>query len=228
MWRRTESALCSDPRDLFMNAVQPSGPVVIAGGSGFLGLTSVIFLGPSGPAGGDWPRCAAGCRPVAACRWDARTLGDWQSELDGASGLVNLAGPQRRLHQDARPSGRNSPLARGSDARAGPGRAHASTPAAGVGADEHRPHLRRSARGRLHRRFAVRLSASRRSSAAPGKKHFTTSVLPSQRQVILRTSFVLGRDRGAARRRLRDCDGSRGLGWAARVGSGTQGHELDP
>ena len=67
--------------------------IVIAGGTGFLGLNLARFLG------------GLGCevillsrhRPVEDSRWrhvtwDARTVGDWVSILDGATALVNLTG----------------------------------------------------------------------------------------------------------------------------------------
>ncbi|MDZ4753347.1 MAG: hypothetical protein SGJ11_02485 [Phycisphaerae bacterium] len=68
-------------------------PVIIAGGSGFLGVSLALHLAAAGtsvvllsrqapPVNGPW-------RHVAL---DARTLGDWQRELDGAAGLVNLVG----------------------------------------------------------------------------------------------------------------------------------------
>jgi len=67
--------------------------VMIAGGSGFLGTSlaehltaqgwSVTVLSRHAPAHrGDW-------RHV---RWDARTVGDWAAQLEGARALVNLAG----------------------------------------------------------------------------------------------------------------------------------------
>ncbi len=70
-----------------------NGPVVIAGGSGFLGVSLATHLASSGtsvillsrPA----PRVA---RPWRHVSWDARTLGDWHRELDGAAGLFNLVG----------------------------------------------------------------------------------------------------------------------------------------
>ena len=69
------------------------GPVVIAGGSGFLGVSlathliersyAVVLLSRHAPrASGAW-------RHV---EWDARTIDDWSREVDGAAGLVNLAG----------------------------------------------------------------------------------------------------------------------------------------
>ena len=60
---------------------------------------------------------------------------------------------------------------------------------------------------------------------------FRASVLPSQRQVILRTSFVLGRDRGAGNGALARLGMLARLGFGGRIGSGRQGmswiHEAD-
>ena len=72
----------------------PAGPVVIAGGSGFLGLSlsrhlamagaKIVILSRSTPrVPGPWTHVA----------WDGRSLdGEWERCLDGASGLVNLTG----------------------------------------------------------------------------------------------------------------------------------------
>lgn len=67
--------------------------IVIAGGSGFLGLglarhlqtynADIVILSRRPPA------ATGGWRHVT---WDARSLGDWARELDGATGLVNLVG----------------------------------------------------------------------------------------------------------------------------------------
>src|SRR5438445_12106321 len=76
-----------------MTAVSGPGPIVIAGGSGFLGVSlathlaaadkSIVVLSrhPAKPNG-----------PWRHVSWDARTLGEWKRELDGAAGLVNLVG----------------------------------------------------------------------------------------------------------------------------------------
>lgn len=69
------------------------GRVVIAGGSGFLGLSlarhvsslgaEVVVLSRSAPReAGPW-------RHV---QWDGRALGDWANEIDGARAVVNLCG----------------------------------------------------------------------------------------------------------------------------------------
>ena len=64
--------------------------IVIAGGNGFLGEHlrrhfaglgyRVVIISRSGAAGPD------------AVRWDARTLGPWAAELEGAAALINMAG----------------------------------------------------------------------------------------------------------------------------------------
>ena len=70
-----------------------TGHVVIAGGSGFLGTNLAEHL------------TSLGLQVVVLCRhvpsassewryqaWDARTIGDWSAQLEGAHALVNLAG----------------------------------------------------------------------------------------------------------------------------------------
>lgn len=70
-----------------------TGKVVITGGTGFLGLNLARFLAASGcevtlisrhPAPED-PRWSH-------AQWDGRSLGDWVRHLDGAAALINLAG----------------------------------------------------------------------------------------------------------------------------------------
>ncbi len=109
---------------------KPSKKIVIAGGSGFLGISlakhmtsqgaSVVILARNPPkVEGPWKYVL----------WDARSLGDWQSELNEASGLVNLAGRTVNCiktpdHQDqilrsrveSAPSGSCKPSAKTTDA----------------------------------------------------------------------------------------------------------------
>lgn len=76
-----------------MDDPRPSGRIVIAGGTGYLGLNlaryladlgcEVILLGRHRPEGG---------LPGRYLPWDGRTLGEWVDSLDGAAALVNLAG----------------------------------------------------------------------------------------------------------------------------------------
>ena len=71
----------------------PSGKVVVAGGTGFLGLNLARYLAEAGcevvlisrnapKANGPWKHA----------KWDGRTVGDWAVCLEDASALVNLAG----------------------------------------------------------------------------------------------------------------------------------------
>src|SRR6266478_6123125 len=70
-----------------------TGPIVIAGGSGFLGVSLALHLAASGVSvvllSRQPPKPAGPWRHVS---WDARTLGEWRRQLDGALGLVNLVG----------------------------------------------------------------------------------------------------------------------------------------
>ena len=67
--------------------------IVIAGGSGFLGLSMAAYFSK---AGGD-VTILSRSRPKgnglwSHVSWDGRTLGKWQESLDGADAVVNLAG----------------------------------------------------------------------------------------------------------------------------------------
>lgn len=76
-----------------MADLRPVGRIVIAGGTGYLGTNlaryltefgcDVIVLGRHHPQGD---------LHVRFVPWDGRTLGDWVQLLDGAAALVNLAG----------------------------------------------------------------------------------------------------------------------------------------
>src|SRR5438105_3617757 len=76
-----------------MDTNRSRGPVIIAGGSGFLGRSLTTHLAAAGHSVVVLSRNA----PIAAgpwrhVPWDARTLGDWRQELNGAAGLINLVG----------------------------------------------------------------------------------------------------------------------------------------
>ena len=74
-----------------MTSQQP-GTIVIAGGSGFLGLSLAEHLADAGAT----PVILSRHRPLDRrwrhLAWDARTIGDWRQALEGAAGLVNLTG----------------------------------------------------------------------------------------------------------------------------------------
>src|SRR3954453_12906749 len=67
--------------------------IVIAGGSGFLGQSLIDELGPVCPEIFVLTRrFASQDRNVRYVHWDAKTLGDWASWLDGADAVINLVG----------------------------------------------------------------------------------------------------------------------------------------
>ncbi len=72
---------------------KPFGKVVIAGGSGFLGVSLAHALAEQGSevviVSRNPPRCTGPWKHVV---WDGRTIGPWIHELDGAQGVVNLTG----------------------------------------------------------------------------------------------------------------------------------------
>lgn len=69
-----------------------AGHVVIAGGTGFLGLNLARFLRPAGYRVTLVSRHAPTDPAWDHARWDGHSLGPWVEVLEGASGLVNLAG----------------------------------------------------------------------------------------------------------------------------------------
>lgn len=208
-----------------------SSRIVIAGGSGFLGVSlahhltergaSVVVLSrrppkPSGP----W-------RHVV---WDARTLGEWKRELDGASGLVNLVGRSVDCvktpdHQDEILRSRiESTRVLGEAVRSvgvpppvwvQMSTAHIYGDPPDLTCTEDSP-------------FGVGLAPF---VGRAWEQEFRTSAPSAMRQVVLRTGFVLGRDRGAGGGALTRLRLLAKLGLGGRIGAGTQGmswiHETD-
>jgi len=207
------------------------GRVVIAGGSGFLGTSlahhlvtanrTVVILSR---------RVAKAIAGVTHVSWDARKIGDWAEMLDGASGLVNLVGRsvdcvKTPEHQDEILRSRvEGTLVLGEamrQVRNPPGvwvqmsTAHIYGDPPVTVCDESSP---------VGMGFAPAVGRA-------WEEAFTASALPAQRRVILRTSFVIGRDRGAGGGALARLRTLVRLGLGGVVGSGTQGmswiHETD-
>lgn len=193
----------------------PGGRVVIAGGTGFLGGSLARHLTAEGyevvtlsrhPA----PAGAPGHHAV----WDARTLGDWARHLDGAAALVNLAG--RTVDCIKTPDHCDEILRSRVESTEVLGRAVrgvANPPAVWVQmATAHRygdpPEVVIDEDSAFGVGLAPFVGAAWEDACA-------RAVLSGMRLVILRTSFVLGRDEGALRR----------LALLARLGlGGTVGH----
>jgi uncharacterized protein (TIGR01777 family) len=207
------------------------GRVVIAGGSGFLGLSLASHLAKAGHEvvilSRHPPRPSGPWRHVP---WDARTAGPWQREVDGAAGLVNLAGRSVDCiktpdHQDEILRSRvEATLVLGTAVRSAerPLPVWVQMSTAHIYGDP--PAAVCSEDSPLGCGFARFVGESWEAA-------YRASVLPSQRQVILRTSFVIGRNRGAGGGALARFATLTRLGLGGRVGAGSQGfswiHEAD-
>jgi uncharacterized protein (TIGR01777 family) len=205
--------------------------IVIAGGSGFLGVSLAHHLAECGASvvilSRHAPRTAGAWRHRA---WDARTLEDWREELDGAAGLVNLTG--RSVNCIKTPSHVDEILRSRVESTTVLGqalRSIASPPPVWVqmstahiyGDPPTAPCTEESAFG-----YGLAPMVGRAWEEA-----FRASLLPTQRGVILRTSFVLGKDRGAGGGALATLKALARFGLGGRVGTGKQGmswiHETD-
>ena len=213
-----------------MDAQPSKGRIVIAGGSGFIGTSLAVHLAELGREVVILSRSGNGAGPRSREQWDARTLGDWSAALDGASGLVNLVG--RSVDCVKTPDHRDEILRSRVEATRVLGEA--------LRAVENPPPVwvQMSTAHIYGDPPSVRCDEDSPTGLglAPlvGKaweEAFEAAALPEQRKVILRTSFVIGRDRGAGGGALARLRTLVRLGLGGRVGSGTQGmswiHETD-
>lgn len=212
-------------------ASETSQAVVIAGGSGFLGVSLASHLHEAGYStiilSRNAPRVDGPWRHV---KWDARSPGDWCQVLNGAAALVNLVG--RSVDCIKTPDHRDEILRSRVEATRVLGdamrtidspppvwvqmsTAHIYGDPPDVVCTEDSP-------------FGYGLAPD---VGRAWENEFSASVLPSQRGVILRTSFVVGKDRGAGGGALSRLRTLVRLGLGGTVGSGKQGmswiHETD-
>ena len=214
-----------------MTETSPPGPVIIAGGSGFLGVSLATHLAASGKSivllSRQPPRVSGPWRHVC---WDARTLGEWRHELDGASGLVNLVG--RSVDCIKTPDHQDEILRSRVEATRVLGQAVRSIDAPPpVWVQMSTAHIYGDPPQVVCTEDSPFGYGLAPIVARAWEDEFRASVLPSQRQVVLRTSFVIGRDRGAGGGALSRLGLLVRLGFGGTVGSGTQGmswlHETD-
>jgi uncharacterized protein (TIGR01777 family) len=66
--------------------------IILAGGSGFLGRVLADWLTARGAEVVILTRAPRAGGQVREVSWDARTLGQWQREIEGAEAVINLAG----------------------------------------------------------------------------------------------------------------------------------------
>ena len=205
--------------------------IVIAGGSGFLGLSLAHHLAESGSEvvilSRHQPKSSG---PWRFCAWDARSIGAWRQELEGAAGLVNLTG--RSVNCIKTPDHVDEILRSRIESTGILGKAleELSAPPA-VWVQMSTAHIYGDppvARCTEESAFGHGLAPD---VGRAWEEAFRASILPAQRGVVLRTSFVLGRDRGAGGGALDTLKRLARLGLGGRVGSGKQGmswiHETD-
>jgi uncharacterized protein (TIGR01777 family) len=205
--------------------------VVIAGGSGFLGVSLAFHLAAAG-----WrvtilsrtrPRPPGPWEHVA---WDARTIGAWARCLESAAGLVNLVG--RTVDCVKTPDHCDEILRSRIEATRVLGvacRQATSPPPAWVQMSTAHiygdpPEARCDEESPTGYGLAPHVGRE-------WEAEFARGLLPTQRGVVLRTSFVVGRDRGAGAGALGKLAPLARLGLGGTVGSGRQGmswiHETD-
>lgn len=208
-----------------------SNTIFIAGGSGFLGTSLARHLAAAGHSVVILSRHAPKVHgPWQHVPWDARTLGDWRTALNGASCLVNLVG--RSVDCIKTPAHQDEILRSRVEATFVLGEALRSI-------DSPPPVWVQMSTAHI---YGDPPSVVCTEDSPPGvglapfvanawEDAFQTSVLPSQRRVILRTSFVIGRDQGCGGGALSRLSFLARLGLAGTIGSGTQGfswiHETD-
>lgn len=205
--------------------------IVIAGGSGFLGVSlghhlaelgaMVTILSRNPPkTEGPWDFVA----------WDARTLNDWSAVLDGADAVVNLVG--RTVDCIKTPDHRDEILRSRVEATHVLGeamRAIGSPPRAWVQMST--AHIYGDPPSVICTEDSPFGQGLAPDVGRAWENEFAASILSNQRGVVLRTSFVVGRDRGAGGGALSRLRSIARLGLGGRVGSGQQGmswiHERD-
>lgn len=204
---------------------------VIAGGSGFLGVSLAHHLAGFGAEAVILSRHTPTITgPWRHRVWDGRTLGTWKDELDGAAGLVNLTG--RSVDCIKTPDRQDEILRSRVESTQILGeamRAVAVPPPVWVQMST--AHIYGDPPTVVCNEGSATGCGLAPLVAKAWEAAFQSSQLATQRSVVLRTSFVVGRNRGAGGGALETLGFLARIGLGGRVGSGTQGmswiHEND-
>lgn len=206
--------------------------IVIAGGSGFLGISLATHLVD---AGADVVILSRREPSVSGTwqfrKWNGRTLeGNWAEELDGADGLVNLAG--RTVDCVKTPDHCDEILRSRVESTRALGQAMRQV-------QQPPPVWVQMSTAHIYGDPPVAVCDEESAFgyglaptvAEAWEETFAESVLPEQRGVVTRCSFVVGRNRGAGNGAMGTLSKLARLGLGGRVGSGKQGfswiHERD-
>ena len=214
-----------------MTNAATSKHIVIAGGSGFLGISlahhlaehgakvTILSRNPPKPTG-----------PWDFVAWDARTLNEWTAVLDGADAVVNLVG--RNVDCIKTPDHRDEILRSRVEATRLLGEAmRAIDLPPPVWVQMSTAHIYGDPPTAICTEDSPFGYGLAPDVGKAWESEFAASILPSQRGVVLRTSFVVGRDRGAGGGALSRLRFLARLGLGGKIGSGKQGmswiHERD-
>ncbi len=205
--------------------------VVIAGGSGFLGVSLACHLIDSNIKVTLLSRNRPGVDgPWEFVEWDARTLGAWQSVVDGADAVINLVG--RSVDCVKTPDHCDEILRSRVEATRVLGEAMKvveSPPPVWVQMST--AHIYGDPPSLICTETSPFGYGLAPHVGKAWESEFANSIHPDQRGVVLRTSFVVGRDRGAGGGALSRLRSVARLGLGGKVGSGQQGmswiHEKD-
>jgi uncharacterized protein (TIGR01777 family) len=215
--------------------------VVIAGGSGFLGTSLASYLSDAGAKvtvlSRSVPRSADSSSVSTSngntweheC-WDAVTQGDWTHCLDGADALVNLTG--RTVDCIKTPNHQDEILRSRVESTRVLGKAMRSlSKPPSVWVQMSTAHIYGDPPSVVCNEDSAEGIGFAPTIGRAWESAFADSKLAEQRGVVLRTSFVVGRDRGAGGGAMAKLGLLTRLGLGGRVGAGTQGmswiHELD-
>lgn len=209
-----------------------AGPIVIAGGSGFLGISLAHHLSAAGHnitiLSRRAPKVTGPWKHIA---WDGRTMsGDWGHVLDGAAGVVNLAG--RSVDCIKTPEHQDEILRSRVESTRVLGEAMREVDAPPtVWVQMSTAHIYGDPPSAICDEDSALGVGLAQTVGRAWEAAFDDAKLPGQRGVVLRTSFVIGRDRGAGGGAMSRFKVLVRFGLGGTVGTGRQGlswiHEAD-
>jgi len=204
---------------------------VIAGGSGFLGLSMAEAFSAAGAEVTIISRSVPNAtRAWKHVTWDGRTLGDWAAVLERCDAIVNLAG--RTVNCIKTPDHCDEILRSRVESTRVLGEAmRAARVPPPVWVQMSTAHLYGDPPSAVCTEESAEGIGLAPTVARAWEAAFAESKLPQQRGVVMRTSFVVGLDRGAGGGALNTLGLIARLGLGGKVARGTQGmswiHEDD-